>query len=316
MRKITFTLLLILAFVLKVSTSFEVLAGVKADPVAHYTFNTDTSDVSGNGYDVTLIGDAKIDSGFLVLDGDGDAAEIPEIGVQNQVTYAMWVYPTDDLTTLEFAGGININSWPTNGIHFKLKYGMLNVGINNFGDDLMGTTVVPTNEWSHIALTISETDANLYLNGVNEGTKSLDKVWDLIVGTACIGAWNDGGTMKRAMAGKMDEVCIYDVALTEEEIGALAATEPTPYIDNKVPGNIAETFKLAIYPNPVKNVLNIKNAFAVEHVEIYDVVGNLVLNVKNNNALKSINVNSLTSGVYLVRSYTSGGVGTSSFIKQ
>jgi hypothetical protein len=312
MRKITFTfsLSVVFAFVLKVSTSNVVLA---ADPVAHYTFASDASDVTGNGYDGTLVGDAKVDSGYLYLDGDDDGVEIPEIGIQNEVTYAMWVYPTADLSTLQFSGGININSWPENGIHFKLRNGLVNVGINNFGADLEGTTVVLPNEWSHIALTVSESDANIYLNGVNEGTKSLDKVWDLIVGTAYIGAWNNNGTIEREMAGKMDEVLIYDVALDEDEIATLA--EDTPIY---VSGISTKTFELTtLYPNPVNDVLYIENASGIENVEIYDIVGNLVLNVKNNNnALLPINVSSFESGVYLIRAYTSKGISISRFIKQ
>jgi len=312
MRKITFTFALsvVLAFVLKVSTSNVVLA---ADPVAHYTFASDASDVTGNGYDGTLIGDAKVDSGYLYLDGDDDGVEIPEIGIQNELTYAMWVYPTADLTTIEFSGGININSWPENGIHFKLHNGLVNVGINNFGADVEGTTVVLPNEWSHIALTVSESDANIYLNGVNEGTKSLDKVWDLIVGTAYIGAWNNNGTIEREMAGKMDNVYIFDVALDEDEIATLA--EDTPIY---VSGISTKTFELTtLYPNPVNDVLYIENASGIENVEIYDIVGNLVLNVKNdNNALLPINVSSFESGVYMIRAYTSEGISISRFIKQ
>jgi len=308
MRKITFTLFLVLAFLLKVSVIMA-----QSDPIAKYTFNDGPEDVTGNGYDGTLTGDAYVEEGFLVLDGEDGAVLLPEIGIYNEATYAMWVYPTVDLESVEFAGGINTNSWPENGIHFKINYGLLNVAINNFGPDLKGTTVIPTNEWSHIALTISESDVNLYLNGVNEATQSLDQIWDLIIGTSHIGAWDNNGTIEREITGKMEEVLIFDVALSEEEIVDLADWDSRTGV---VSYNIPETSELTLYPNPVNDVLYIENASAVENVEIYDIVGNLVFNVKNNDALLLINVNSLKSGIYMIRAYTSEGIGISSFIKQ
>jgi hypothetical protein len=195
---------------------------------AAYYFDADATDSSGNGYDGTLLGDAHVADGLLVLDGDDDAVDIPRIGgadaTFSQLTYSMMVYPTVDQTPLQFSGGLNTNDWNSGAVHIKLNNGWINVGINGLaGGDLVGTTVVLPDMWSHLALTVSETEVALYLNGVLEDSRALDApLTNLIVGGGVLGAWNNGGDIQREMTGMMDDVLIYDRALSAAEILYLA----------------------------------------------------------------------------------------------
>ena len=212
------------------------LAGKRVTPVdpgtegllAAYKFETDATDSSGNGYDGTLLGDAHIQDGMLVLDGADDAVAIPRIGGANatfsQLTYSMMVYPTVDQIPLQFSGGLNTDGWSSGAVHIKLNYGNINVGINGLaGGDLVGTTVVLPDMWSHLALTVSETEVALYLNGVLEDSRVLAApLTNLIVGGGVLGAWNNGGDIQREMAGMMDDVLIYERALSVGEILYLA----------------------------------------------------------------------------------------------
>jgi|GEM_PF-578011 len=200
--------------------------------VASYTFDVDASDATGNGYDGTLLGDAAVQDGVLVLDGDGDAVDVPAIGTDfSQLTYSMDVYPTEDLVPLQFSGGMNSNNWAAGAVHLKMNYGAVNVGINGLaGGDLVGTTIVESNQWSHIALTVSETAVTLYLNGEVEDSRALDApLAGLVLGEAAIGAWNSGGTaIQREMAGQMDNVLVYSRGLSAGEVRFLAGYRPTP----------------------------------------------------------------------------------------
>ena len=54
---------------------------------------------------------------------------------------------------------------------------------------------------------------------------------------------------------------------------------------------------LAVYPNPVKDVLNIANDKPVHSIRIYNVYGTEVAQAANT---KSINVSHLPAGVYMV----------------
>ena len=55
---------------------------------------------------------------------------------------------------------------------------------------------------------------------------------------------------------------------------------------------------LAVYPNPVKDVLNIATDKPVHSIRIYNVYGTEVAQAANT---KSINVSHLPAGVYMVR---------------
>jgi hypothetical protein len=205
-----------------------------ADPLAeglllHYPFDEDASDASGNGNDGTLLGDAVILDGVLVLDGDDDAVDVPRLGgedaVYGQCSISMWVFATADLTPMQFAGGINTNGWTGGAVHFKLSYGMVNAGINGLdGGDLQGVTPVMPAMWSHMVLTVSDTEVALYLNGQLEDSRALEAPLEgLILGGAALGAWNNGGDIQREMPGLMDEVRIYDRALSADEVAELGS---------------------------------------------------------------------------------------------
>ena len=190
-----------------------------------YTFDSDASDSSGNGYSGTPLGDARVQNGVLSLDGTRDALSVPRIGgdtaLFGQATISMWVRATEDLSSLQFAGGMNTDVWTAGAVHFKFSYGALNAGINGLSD-LQGATPAESNVWHHIALTISETEVAIYLNGSREDSVVLDAPVEVILGGASIGAWNNSGTLSREMAGEVDNVLIYDRALSEGEILFLA----------------------------------------------------------------------------------------------
>jgi Concanavalin A-like lectin/glucanases superfamily len=199
--------------------------------VLYYDFEADVNDMSGNGNDGTVLGDAHVMDGLLVLDGDDDAVAIARIGgdeaVYSQISYGMWVYPTADLTGLQFSGGMNTSPWGAGAVHLKANNGVINVGINGLdGGDLVGTTIIDPNTWSHMALTVSDTNVSLYLNGQLEDSRDLAApLTDLVLGGATLGGW-ENGDVQREMAGFMDDVVVYDRGLSASEIQWLAGLRP------------------------------------------------------------------------------------------
>jgi len=64
-------------------------------------------------------------------------------------------------------------------------------------------------------------------------------------------------------------------------------------------------FAVAIaYPNPGKNVLNIRTALQNAHVEIYDLSGKLIFNHEITGSITSINTENWPAGVYIWKVYT------------
>ena len=292
------------------------ITGVKSYPIAQYTFEDGPGDVTGNGYDGTLLGDAHVKDGLLVLDGDGDAVDIPRIGGEgatySQLTYAMWVYPTVDQVPLQFSAGFNTHGWVPGAVHFKLNYGVVNVGINEIeGGDLSGTTVVEPNMWSHIALTISETEIALYLNGVVEDSRALAApLTNLIVGDGTIGSWTNPD-VQRELTGMMEDVRIYDIGLSEQEVLYLAKeTVISDVAREENSSNIPETFDLSQnYPNPFNPITHISYSLAEDvkaSLKVYDLQGREVFTVFNKRQQAGFytvtyDASKLPSGVYFYR---------------
>ena len=59
--------------------------------------------------------------------------------------------------------------------------------------------------------------------------------------------------------------------------------------------------KFSVYPNPVKDMLNIKSSSSVDNVTVYDILGKVVLQENPGKISPAINMSGLASGSYLVK---------------
>ncbi|MEH6764416.1 MAG: T9SS type A sorting domain-containing protein [Aequorivita antarctica] len=59
--------------------------------------------------------------------------------------------------------------------------------------------------------------------------------------------------------------------------------------------------KFSVYPNPVKDMLNIKSSTSVDNVTVYDLLGKVVLQENPGTISPAINMSNLASGSYLVK---------------
>ncbi|UKB85575.1 S8 family peptidase [Chryseobacterium sp. MEBOG06] len=71
--------------------------------------------------------------------------------------------------------------------------------------------------------------------------------------------------------------------------------------------------KLTLFPNPVKNILNITSEEEIQSLEIYDNLGRLV---RKNSNLKSIKVEDFAKGIYYLKIQTKDKVYYEKFIKE
>ena len=75
--------------------------------------------------------------------------------------------------------------------------------------------------------------------------------------------------------------------------------------------NIISKNRMSLYPNPTKDIINIKTKNLDINVEIYDVSGKLILKTKNT----EIKVDNLTNGIYFLRLSDNNQTETHKFIK-
>ncbi len=198
-----------------------------ANLLAHYTFDGDFSDSAGD-YDGTALGDARIVSDptrgqVLSLDGDDDAVAIPMLPGSNEVTISMWIHPADALTPSDMKSTFHSDAWTQGDVHWRIANNRIDGGANGVaGGNLTGTGVVPYEQWSHVALTLSPAEFAYWLNGLNDISRSLETGPTLQMGKGLIGAWLNGEQIEREWAGLIDDVRFYNRALSEGEVLWLA----------------------------------------------------------------------------------------------
>ena len=245
-RKMIYVISLIVVLFMVGRTSAELVAHWPLDDGS----GTVAVDVTGNGSDGTLEGDpqwvvGKI-AGALEFDGDDYVdcgnQDILNFGT-NDWTITAWIrttQPDPDRGTIFAKGSDN-----SGGIRFTLatheanpNHITLTTDDNSTKTQALGATVVIDGEWYHIAGMRQGTTISVHVNGVLDGTNTIPATINFSGSSqahAYIGAI-DGNSDPAAVAlekiyiGIIDDVRIYNVALTEEELQtAMEGSQGFPY---------------------------------------------------------------------------------------
>jgi arabinan endo-1,5-alpha-L-arabinosidase len=207
----------------------EVSISAEADDslVAHYSFDGDLVDDTGNGVG-TETGDRIENTGGKItyVDGivgqaakfDGGSGVLLQKGLISRNTYSvsLWLNPEElvDFTTI-FFGAASPDHW----ISLVPKLGNQTTLWSSPGFYEAGTgMMIEPNEWTHVAFTVAEGTVDVYINGENKhsSTNFPDVAFteDSIIGLG-VNYWDT------PYKGLMDELSIYDgTALSAEEIKA------------------------------------------------------------------------------------------------
>ena len=206
---------------------------VRADSnlVAHYDFSAEgdfSNSVAGAVATGEPQGDAQViwdqDRGSYVLslDGDGDYVNCgtDDIGHMNTaITVMAWIR-TDSLSSSDTVAGKGyawrLNGNSTNNLRIQVS------DTTPSGSSGTGTTDVNDGQWHHVAGTYDGTRYCLYVDGALDGSMeasgSID-TWDGYF--FCIGAHykkGDERDPRRFFDGLIDDVRVYDIALSESKI--------------------------------------------------------------------------------------------------
>ncbi len=203
--------------------------------VAHYEFEGTANDSSVNGLHGTAMGEPAFVAGkvgqAISLRGLNDFVEITGYkGIlgTSAVTVTAWINTTSTVIG-------TIVGWGANGS--GQRFGFLiddgRIRIEHAGGNLQGDTNVNDGAWHHVAVTVQESatisypEVILYVDGIDDTRPATDPdafnltaEQDVRIGSRPAG--ND-----RFFMGLLDDVRIYDRALTPEEIAWLAGrTKP------------------------------------------------------------------------------------------
>jgi len=201
----------------------------------HYTFDDGTAqDSSGNELHGTLVGDATVvaddelvlrgSPNVLELDGDGDQVDIPPLGEEAAtLTIAMWIKPEESSLAQgnHYLFAHTANPWVPGALHLQLQHGFLRCRINGEPKQgASGLTLLEADRWYHIAVVRNGTDMIFYVDGQPDGGQPMSRT--VLMGDGFfLGAWNQIDVAAQRYAGRIDDVQVYDTALTQAEIQEL-----------------------------------------------------------------------------------------------
>jgi len=250
---------LIYLFTVVVMLGLVLTSAARADLVGWWRFNEGSGDTagdsSGNNHDGTLLGIPEWVAG---PDGFGGALAFgPDkcIGIDcgvfdptngtGQFTLALWAFWDGTGAIQHFL--TKSNGWGADTMMLQVELWAANdseahrdrVGISYQPVGSIPFSIMPQNEWIHLAWTFDGTNARVYLNGVDEeGPKALSIGPDVDAQVEIGYNSNRPEISERTFHGYLDEVRIYEYALMEAEIQiVMQGGEGFPYALGPTPAD-------------------------------------------------------------------------------
>jgi glucose/arabinose dehydrogenase/chitodextrinase len=251
-RRATWCLGMFIGVLLLIGRASPAPAAPSPGLVAAYAFSEGsgsiTTDFSGTG-NTAMVGDATwITAGRFgnALSFNGTSARVtvadaPSLDLTTAMTLEAWVYPTagggwrdviykgpDDVYYLE---GSSSSDRPAVG--------------GTFTSALFGTSALPLNAWSHLAASFDGQSLRLYVDGTQVANRAETGSIPTSNGALTIGG---DALYGQYFAGRIDEVRIYNQALTASQIqsdmaapvdGGSDTTPPTASVTSPTPGSTA-----------------------------------------------------------------------------
>lgn len=203
---------------------------ITGDLIAHYTYDGDANDQSGNGYNGTVNGatltndrygnangaysfngsDNYINANNLVSYPTGDV----------EITYMAWVKIASSHTGNIISFGETIDNKRSSFLYEGGSNNLSYIGQNN---DFRTSNVPVIGEWTHVAVTKSGSTIIIYIDGTEVGQGTLANSSNITLQDLIIGA--NPGANNEFFNGDIDEVRIYKKALSASDISTIYADE-------------------------------------------------------------------------------------------
>ena len=304
---------------------------------ALYTDNTDTFDAcysfTGDATDQSAgTNDGVINGATLTAGKDGVSNTAYSFdGISNTINFSSPFLEGTQVSAFSYHARLNVNdiSNSPNIWGKTLSWGEVNFSLTSDGEILFkwannvsgnkysliksDTNIISESTWYDIVVVYQNAGAEIYVNGqpvttnlewIAQGgsvlsTTQIDASCNFAQddNSSKIGVRITGGNPGNYFNGIIDEFCIWDSVLTQEEINEIynssSLTTKEPY----------ENEEYEVYPNPVKNYLNLKinsNHIGLKYA-IYDSLGNIIISGKINSELNLIDMNNVSNGLYFLK---------------
>jgi len=304
---------------------------------ALYSDNTDTSDAcysfTGDATDQSAgTNNGVINGATLVAGKDGVSNTAYSFdGISNTINFSSPFLGGTQASEFSYHVRLNVNdiSNSPNIWGKALSWGEVNFSLTSDGAILFrwannvtgnkysliksDNNIISESTWYDIVVVYQNSGAEIYVNGqsvttnlewIAQGgsvlsTTQIDASCNFAQddNSSKIGARITGGSLGNYFNGIIDEFCIWDSVLTQEEITAL-------YTDTLLSlGEISQNNLISFYPNPVKQVLNlkVKKTLIGSKYILYNSLGIKILYGFTTYENTSIDLSNLSTGLYILK---------------
>lgn len=277
---------------------------VTPEQIANYPFNNSLNNAAGNSpffngtpsfvLDRSSQAQSAIRVGSTSVPSTATIANLP-IGAFER-TISFWhKKPTHTVPIGLFAYGTSA-ALQTFGIYLLGNGNYVFQGSVN--DVTFASSATAANTWVHTVVTFKNGVVKLYNNGSLVASTNLN----LNTGSSAFRLGGIGAIVE------FDDLQVYNYELSASQVGELHSNNVLSSSDFS-----QNNLKVALYPNPVRDILNIELENEIKSIEIYNLQGQKVVSSNQ----KQVSVAELASGIYMIRiEDENNGVTTKRIVKQ
>lgn len=233
----------------------------------------------------------------MAISFDGGAVFVSDMTAYNfteAMSISVWIKV--NLTPLGFGGLVNNwNDFEGGGYFLGLSPDNTVVWNVNLGNAI-NSEPLDIGNWFHVVATFEDEVAILYINGVEESTMTYAGQ-SLVSSPRALSVGAQSNLLDSKFIGDMDELIMYDRALTPEEVTSIFVNVPLGLDENSILNN-----SITVYPNPAENQIVVDNTNRTDAIESY-VISDLTGKILFNNQLeanRTIDIAQLSQGVYTI----------------
>lgn len=272
------------------------------------------------GADGSTNGAINIPVGSFIEFAAADITNLPVGGIGNGRTYSAWVKGGALLTGNVLAYG---NKSAGEHVHFHLLDAGTTVFAGHWSFDwkFAGVPNYADGVWHHIAYKVyqgsTEQEIEVFVDGVSQGAKIQTNGEGTVMNTTIttagltnltVGQRNGGATDSKDLVGELDDIRIYNRALSTADMEALFAGKGT--LSTEIVESSAD-FK--VFPTVTSDRLEVQSTVDLKQLSIVSINGVTIRSIEAN---KEINVSDLSSGLYFIIGESDKGIYRSKFVKK
>lgn len=292
--------------------------------VAHYPFNGNANDESGNSFDGTVFGATLTSDRFGLgssaysFDGIDDYINVPGNSTFNGPTsFSVSVWFNSNQTAartkiinkgIDVGGDRSLYTWDItlnpaqSGSFLGQVRGNYSDGVSSVSLYSEDTTLF--NNWNFVVLTYDGLIGKCYVNNVlQDSSMSISGTLNNESGPIQIGRENNSNTGSDEFSGKIDDIRIYNRVLNPQEIDSL-------YNQSLNVTDIAEfnNFNISLFPNPANGAFTLRSPKAnIQSLLLYDLTGR-DLRARISRDQNAVQVQTHYHGLAIVKVQTDQGI--------